>query len=156
MPLSVITGLACLAGGLALLAMWRAVRSRLTPERREQRRRLDINLKGRLGDALLTECHENTLYYTYEVRGVHYTASQDVSSLREQLPDAPERLGGMVNMKYAAQNPANSILVCEEWSGLRAAPQAAEANIPSANGTALADSNGVGHQTQDSTLTQSS
>ncbi len=147
MPLSVITGLACLAGGLALLAMWRAVRSRLSPEKREQRRRLDINLNGRLGDALLTECHEDTLYYTYDVRGVHYTASQDISALRDQLPDAPERLGGMVNMKYVAQNPANSILVCEEWSGLRAAPQAA--NLPSAN------RNAVGHQAQDSTLTQS-
>ncbi len=127
MPLSVITGVACLAGGLALLAMWRAVRSRLTPERREQRRRFDLNLHGRLGDALLTECHESTLYYTYEVRGVHYAASQDISGLRDQLPGAPERLGGMVNMKYAAQNPANSILVCEEWSGLRAAPGAADA-----------------------------
>jgi hypothetical protein len=158
MSLSVIAGLACLAGGVGLLAMWRAVRSRLTPERREQRRRLDINLKGRLGDALLTECHENTLYYTYEVRGVHYTASQDINSLRDHLPDAPERLGGMVNMKYAAQNPANSILVCEEWSGLRAAPRAAAASPPLASGTALANgtplanSNGVGHQAQDSTL----
>jgi hypothetical protein len=166
MSLSVITGLACLAGGVGLLAMWRAVRSRLTPERREQRRRLDINLNGRLGDALLTECHENTLYYTYEVRGVHYTASQDINSLRDHLPDAPERLGGMVNMKYAAQNPANSILVCEEWSGLRAAPRpagpraepAAGASPPLAsgsalaNGTLLANSNGVGHQAQDSTL----
>ena len=150
MPFSVITGLACLAGGTALLAMWRALRSRLTPERREQRRRLDINLNGRLGDALLTECHENTLYYTYEVRGVHYTASQDISALREQLPDAPERLGGMVNMKYAAQNPANSILVCEEWSGLRAAPRAADAPSASANG------NAVGHEAQDSPLAQRS
>jgi hypothetical protein len=152
MPLSVITGLACLAGGAALLAMWRAVRSRLSPEKREQRRRLDLHVHGRLGDALLTECHEDTLYYTYDVRGVHYTASQDISGLRDQLPDAPERLGGMVNMKYAAQNPANSILVCEEWSGLRAAPRPAEASVPSANGTASANSNGVGHEAQDSTL----
>ena len=162
MPLSVITGLACIAGGVALLAMWRAVRSRLSPERREQRRRLDLSLHGRLGDALLTECHEDTLYYTYEVRGVHYTASQDIGSLRDLLPSAPERLGGMVNMKYAAQNPANSILVCEEWSGLRAAPLAVDANDPSASGTTLAtvdtlaNSNGVGHQAQDSTLAQGS
>jgi hypothetical protein len=155
MPLSVITGLACLAGGAALLAMWRAVRSRLSPEKREQRRRLDINLNGRLGDALLTECDENTLYYTYQVRGVHYTASQDISALRDQLPGAPDRLGGMVNMKYAAQNPANSILLCEEWSGLRVAPPAA-ASTPSENGAALANGDGVGHQAQDSTLAQSS
>lgn len=156
MPLSVITGLACVASGLGLLAMWRVVRSRLTPERREQRRRLDIHVNGRLGDALLTECHENTLYYTYEVRGVHYTASQDISGLRDHLPGSPERLGGMVNMKYAAQNPANSILLCEEWSGLRAAPPAAGPSVPLANGGALANRNGVGHQPEDSTLTQGS
>ena len=155
MPFRVITGLACMAGGAALLAMWRAVRSRLSPEKREQRRRLDINLNGRLGDALLTECDENTLYYTYQVRGVHYTASQDISALRDQLPGAPERLGGMVNMKYAAQNPANSILLCEEWSGLRPAPPVA-ASTPSENGAALVNSNSVGHQAQDSTLAQSS
>jgi hypothetical protein len=149
MHLGVITGLACIVVGAVLLAMWRVVRSRLTPEKREQRRRLDINLNGRLGDALLTECHENTLYYTYEVRGVHYTASQDISTLRDQLPPAPERLGGMVNMKYAAQNPANSILVCEEWSGLRVAPQPAGALT---NGNALTNSNAVGHEAQDSTL----
>src|SRR5665213_2380220 len=121
MPLSVITGLACLAGGVGLLAMWRAVRSRLTPERREQRRRLDINLKGRLGDALLTECHENTLYYTYEVRGVHYTASQDIGSLHDHLPDAPERLGGMVNIKYAARRPLHSSQTKIELAGFCAA-----------------------------------
>jgi hypothetical protein len=136
--------------------MWRAVRSRLSPERREQRRRLDINLKGRLGDALLTECHENTLYYTYEVRGVHYTASQDISALRDFLPGAPERLGGMVNMKYAAQNPANSILLCEEWSGLRAAPASAGASDPPTNGAGSANGDAVGHEAQDSTLAQSS
>jgi hypothetical protein len=152
MPLSVITGIACLAGGAGLLAMWRAVRSRLTPERREQRRRLDINLNGRLGDALLTECDEDTLYYTYQVRGVHYAASQDITSLRDQLPGAPDQLGGMVNMKYVAQNPANSILVCEEWSGLRAPPQAANSTSANGAGTALANGNAVGHQAQDSTL----
>ena len=150
MPLSVILGLAGIVGGLARLAAWRAVRSRLTPEKREQRRRLDLHVAGRLGDALLTECHENTLYYTYEIRGVHYAASQDISALRELLPSAPERLGGMVNMKYSAQNPANSILVCEEWSGLREAPRAAGESAPSANG------NGIRHQAQDSTLAQSS
>lgn len=152
MSLSVITGLACLAGGAGLLAMWRTVRSRLTPERREQRRRLEINVNGRLGDALLTECEESTLYYTYQVRGVQYAASQDISSLQDQLPDTPDRLGGTVNIKYDAQNPANSILVCEEWSGLRAAPR--PASTPTA--TALANGNAVGHQAKDSTLAQGS
>jgi len=37
-------------------------------------------------------------------------------------------LVGVANLKYSPKNPANSILICEEWSGLRAkgAPQAAQ------------------------------
>ena len=56
----------------------------------------------------------------YTVRGVHYTASQDVSALREFLPAEAHRLIGVSGLKYSSKNPANSILVCEEWSGLRA------------------------------------
>jgi hypothetical protein len=63
------------------------------------------------------------------VRGVQYTASQDVESLRERLPSDPERLIGVANLKYASNNPANSILICEEWSGLRA-PVALDSEIP--------------------------
>ncbi len=118
-----------------------ALRSRLTPEKRERRRRLELNANGRLGDALLTEFHENTLYYTYDVRGVHYAASQDISSLRDQLPDDSERLGGMVTMKYSGRNPANSILICEEWSGLRLPPPKT-----SVESLASADANAIGHQ----------
>ena len=126
------------------------MRSHLTPEKRERRRRLELNLNGRLGDALLTEFHEDTLYYTYDVRGVHYTASQDITDMRDQLPDDTERLGGMVTIKYSGQNPANSILICEEWSGLRLPPPKS-----SATDTASADVNAIGHSAQDPALTQS-
>ena len=91
-----------------------------TPEKRERKRRLRVHREGRLGDALITESSEDTLYYTYSVRGVQYTASQDISTLRYRLPADPERLIGHVSLKYATNNPANSILICEEWSGLRA------------------------------------
>jgi hypothetical protein len=138
-----------LAAGAALLSMGLALRSHLTPEKRERRRRLELNSDGRLGDALLTEFHENTLYYTYDVRGVHYAASQDISSLRDQLPEDAERLGGMVTMKYSGRNPANSILICEEWSGLRLPPPQATVANP-----ASADANAVGHEVQDSALTK--
>ena len=158
MPLSVITGLMCVAGGTALLAMWATVRSHLTPEKRERRRRFDLNVNGRLGDALLTEFHEDTLYYTYEIRGVHYAASQDIGALREHLPDQPERLGGPVNMKYSSKNPANSILLCEEWSGLRVprsrAAAASASSIASAGTSGSVNGDGIGHQAQDSALTQ--
>ena len=95
------------------------------PEKRERKRRLELHRHGRLGDALITEATDIMLYYSYSVGGVQYEASQDVSGLRNQLPPEPERLIGPVSLKYSPRNPANSILVCEEWSGLRAPSRAA-------------------------------
>jgi hypothetical protein len=94
-------------------------RMRLNPKDKEKRRRLQVNQIGRLGDATITEVHEGTIFYEYSVRGVLYTASQDVTQLREQIPTDLERLIGPVSLKYAPQNPANSIILCENWSGLR-------------------------------------
>jgi len=116
---------------LALIALgvWIAMRVHGTPEKRERRRRLNVHRQGRLGDAMISEATDDTVYYFYTVRGVHYTASQDVSTLREYLPADPHRLIGVSGMKYSSKNPANSILVCEEWSGLRApAPEGTSAN----------------------------
>jgi hypothetical protein len=107
------------AGGLIALAAWILASRRSTPEKRERRRRLHIHATGRLGDALVTEADENLLYYSYSVRGVQYTASQDVGTLRDRLPFDLNRLIGPCSLKYASNNPANSILLCEEWSGLR-------------------------------------
>ncbi len=105
---------------LIVLAVWIAMRVHGTPEKRERKRRLSVHRQGRLGDAMISEATESTLYYFYTVRGVQYTASQDVSSLGEYLPADAHRLIGVSGLKYSSKNPANSILVCEEWSGLRA------------------------------------
>lgn len=105
--------------GLIAVAIWLIAKRRATPEKREKRRRLLLHQTGRLGDALVDEVGENLLYYSYLIRGVQYTASQDVSTLREKLPQDLSRLIGPSRMKYATNNPANSILLCEEWSGLR-------------------------------------
>jgi hypothetical protein len=94
-------------------------RLRRNPKDKEKRRRLQVNQGGRLGDATITEVHESTIFYEYSVRGVLYTASQDVAQLREQIPTDLERLIGPVSLKYSPQNPANSIILCEDWSGLR-------------------------------------
>jgi hypothetical protein len=91
-----------------------------TPERREKRRRLHLNQTGRLGDALITEASDTLLYYTYSINGVEYSASQDISTLLDRLPAEPGRLVGLANLKYSTKHPGNSILLCEEWSGLRA------------------------------------
>lgn len=124
-----IGSLCALAAGLAWLAVWMAVRNSSTPEKREQRRRLAVHATGRLGDALITEVSGDALFYTYSVRGVQYAASQDIGSLRALLPAVPDRLiGSLAGIKYSTRNPANSILICEEWSGLRTpSPPAADA-----------------------------
>ena len=110
------------AVALSLLSagVYIVVRIRRQPKDKEKRRRLAVNLHGRLGDATITDASESALFYEYSVRGVTYTASQDISQLREQIAANPERLIGLpASLKYAPQNPANSILLCEEWSGLR-------------------------------------
>jgi hypothetical protein len=89
------------------------------PDRREKRRRLEVNRTGRLGDATITEVAGDLIQYTYSISGVQYEASQDIRTLRELLPPDMERLIGHAHIKYSTRNPANSILVCEEWSGIR-------------------------------------
>lgn len=124
-PTAQIAALSGLAIVLIALAIYVALRVHGTPEKRERKRRLYVNRTGRLGDALVTEVSEATIYYSYSIRGVQYTASQDVSTLSDRLPEDPERLIGVVSLKYAPKNPANSILICEEWSGLRIADRKA-------------------------------
>lgn len=108
------------AAALIALLLWALPRFRRDPDEKERRRRLDVNAKGRLGDAEITDVENDSVFYSYSVRGVAYTAAQDISRLKEFLPDQPERLIGPVLLKYVPGNPANSIIVCEEWSGLRA------------------------------------
>ena len=110
--------LAVLAVGVYLFVRW----SR-RPKDKEKRRRLTVNQFGRIGDATITDMQGDTLFYSYSVAGVSYTASQDVTALRDQMPADVERLiGRAASLKYAPQNPANSILICEVWSGLRSGP----------------------------------
>jgi len=93
---------------------------RVTPPEKEKRRRLMVNRIGRMSDAMLTCFQDGALHYTYSVNGVDYDASQDVTTLLDRIPAEPANLIGNVTLKYSARNPANSILVCEQWSGLRA------------------------------------
>jgi hypothetical protein len=118
-PAAQLAALIGLAIVLMALAVWIALRVKGSPEKRERRRRLHVYRSGRLGDALITEATETALYYSYSVQGVEYSASQDIATLRDRLPEELGRLVGVANLKYAPKNPANSILLCEEWSGLR-------------------------------------
>ena len=108
---------------VALLAIfgYRAwQRSRVTAEERERRRRAHLVAVGKLNDASLVEIRENLVFYSYSVRGVEYTASQDLSRF---VGEAAVDFSGVsaMSVRYDARNPANSIVVAEEWSGLRRA-----------------------------------
>jgi len=105
-------------------AVYFAVRTLRKPKDKEKRRRSMVNERGRLGDATITEIDGSTIFYEYSVRGVGYTASQDVSQLHDRIPAETHRLIGPASLKYSPENPANSIVICEEWSGLRVRPSA--------------------------------
>jgi len=97
---------------------WRAwQRSRISPDEKERRRRLMLLSAGKMGDANLVDIRDDFLFYSYAVRGVIYTASQDVSRLMAFLPGDLASLGN-VSVRYDPRNPANSIVLAEEWTGL--------------------------------------
>ena len=104
---------------LAAVAVLVARRLRVGPQERERRRRFAVNAQGRVSDAVVTDIENNVLHYTYSVGGVTYSAAQDISALLDLLPGEPARLIGPAWLKYSTNNPANSIVVCEQWSGLR-------------------------------------
>ena len=70
-------------------------------------------------DATISDIRGEELYYSYTVRRIEYAAAQDISAVRDRLPADPWVLIGSATVKYSPRNPANSIVVCEEWSGLR-------------------------------------
>ena len=115
--LALLTTLVFLLGAIGVRA-WRG--SRVSREDLERRRRTALVAGGKISDANLVEIREEYLFfYSYEVRGVEYTASQDVSHLREFLPPGLLSAVGPVYVKYDPRNPANSIILSEQWSGLR-------------------------------------
>ena len=93
--------------------------ARITPEERELQRRNILVARGKMGDATLVEFRDDLLFYSYDVRGVEYTASQDISLLKSRMPGDLSTIGP-VSVEYDPRNPANSIVLAEEWSGLRA------------------------------------
>ena len=121
-----IGGVAALVG-LGGYALWRARRK--TPEQRELERRTRIAQLGRITDGTVIDVSElnnngsgalQLLIYQYDVAGVSYEAAQDVTHLRPFVDLHTCRIGVPASIKYDPQNPGNSIVISESWSGLRA------------------------------------
>lgn len=115
------------AAGALLAGVWLRGR-RKSPQQRESERRERLNQVGRITDGTVvdvSELNENgrgamqLLIYNYDVRGVSYEASQDITHLRQFVDLHSCRIGVPTSVKYDPQNPGNSIIVSERWSGLR-------------------------------------
>lgn len=120
------------AGGLAVVAFgfaYVARKSRKPADQRERERRQRINRNGRITDGTVIDVHEveetdetpgaQLIVYQYDVAGVQYECSQDVTTLRPYVDLHSCRLGLPASVKYDPQNPGNSIVIAEDWSGLR-------------------------------------
>lgn len=105
-------------------------RSRESDEEAERRRRQEVFLRGRLTDGIIHEISGTIVFYSYTVRGVTYEASQDLRGLVNSAEELSS-VSGSVAVKYLPENPANSIVACEQWSGItgfRPSPDLSEAH----------------------------
>ena len=124
-----------IAAGSVLLAalgaagLWLVLRKRPTAEEIERARREFLVQSGRLVDGMLLDIAEveaedgralTMLIYNYRIGGVNYDCSQDITSLRGVVDPAQIRAGFPCTVRYQPGNSQNSIVVAEEWTGLRA------------------------------------
>jgi len=114
--------------GIAMAAAYFLRRKPKTAEDIERQRRAFLNQIGRITDGTVIDVQElafdnqrsaTMLIYQYDVAGVSYEASQDVTYLRQWIKLHSCRLGLPTSVKYDSQNPGNSLVVSENWMGLR-------------------------------------
>jgi hypothetical protein len=129
----IVAGLTATAG-IGAGALWLVFRKRPTAEELERARRRFLVQSGRLVDGMLLDvCEVETapvakeesgrtltmLVYSYRIGGVDYECSQDITGMGEVLDPEKVRAGFPCTVRYQPGNPQNSIVVAEEWSGLR-------------------------------------
>ena len=117
------------AVSLAATGVWLLRRKRPTPDELERARRRFLVQSGRLVDGMLLDVAKvdagegrqlSMLIYKYRIGGVDYECSQDVTALSGVLDAGQVRAGFPCTVRYQPGNPQNSIVVAEQWSGLRA------------------------------------
>jgi len=137
----VITGI--VAGAVTAIGIATYVLTRRKPtadeierERRELLARSGRITDGTIMDTMVTEARNavvsvpevpapadnsvptpQIIVYNYRIGGVTYECAQDVTTLAEYVHGIRTDLP--VQVRYLPQNPANSIVVAESWSGLR-------------------------------------
>lgn len=136
------------AGGsvaVILLLVYAFLRPTENPEETERKRRLHLNLIGRIAEGQVVDLTElpatpeeprrswfgsrarplpdlrprNLVSYSYSISGVTYQTAQDVTGLESQVRFERLVAGQPASVKYDPSNPSDSILVADDWSGLR-------------------------------------
>ncbi len=116
------------ASGVMLAAYLLLRRKPKSAEDIERERREWLDQIGRITDGTVIDVQElranehkaaTLLIFQYDVAGVSYEASQDVTYLRQRINLHSCRLGLPTSVRYDPQNPGNSIVVSEKWMGLR-------------------------------------
>lgn len=130
--------------GIAMI-VYAFFRPAVDPEEAERKRRLHLNQIGRIAEGQVVELAEHQpdpqppsrglfggkapppatirprqlVTYSYAISGVTYHTAQDITGLESQV--RMERLvaGQPASIKYDPANPVDSILVADDWSGLR-------------------------------------
>lgn len=122
------TALALAASATACIVWW-VRRKRPSAEEIECARRLNLSLSGRLVDGMLLDVRAlpidegrtlTMLEYSYRIGGVEYECSQDITTMPDIVNPSEVRLGFPCSVRYMPGSPQNSIVVSEQWSGLRA------------------------------------
>ena len=57
--------------------------------------------------------------YSYSISGVSYETAQDITSLEGRAGMERIITGLPASIKFDPSNPSNSILIADDWSGLR-------------------------------------
>ena len=125
------TALACLAG----FGWYLTTRKRVSEEDRERllerTRRQDLVLGGRIIDGTVLDVSDldpfeanrpdgmQLILYKYEIAGVAYECSQDITNLKDLINLADIRVGFPCSVRYDTRQPENSIVIAENWIGLR-------------------------------------
>jgi hypothetical protein len=126
-PWEIAAGLVVLAA-LTALVLWLVFRKRPTPEELERARRELLVQTGRIVDGMLLDVCEieaedgrtlTMLLFSYRNGGVDYECSQDITDMPGVVDVSQVRAGFPCSVRYQPGNPQNSIVVDEQWSGLR-------------------------------------
>ena len=122
---------ACLAtAACATFTIWLLRHHRPTADELERLRRNALARSGRLVDGMLLDICKmdgedgttrTMLVFSYRIGGVDYECSQDITTIVGTVFPGLLRAGFPCTVRYRQGSPQDSIVVSEEWSGLRTA-----------------------------------